>query len=94
MRVAVVVAAGACAQDDGVQGTGANSYLLTENYSRGLFESARNKAVSRAGDYCFQMNRRVLILEVAHGSTWHGAGSVQVAFRCLYRGDPELPRGT
>ena len=70
-----------------------NSYFLTENYSRGLFESAQQRAISRAADYCIKMDRRVLVDYLLQGPTnGHGAGSAEVNFRCLDRGDPELQR--
>lgn len=93
VAVALLAAAAGCAEAGGVKETGSNTYFLTENFSRGLFENARAKAVSRAGDYCFKTDRRLLIDYVLQGPTnEHGAGSAEVTFRCLYRGDPELQR--
>jgi hypothetical protein len=85
--------AAGCAESGVVKELEPNSYFLTENYSRGLFESAHQRGVSRAAEYCFKMDRRVLVDYVLQGPTnGHGAGSAEVNFRCLTRGDPELQR--
>jgi hypothetical protein len=86
----LLVAAVGCAETGVVKETGSNSYFLTESYSRGLFDNARDRGVSRAGNYCFKTDRRAVIDYVLQGPTQHGAGSAEVTFRCLYRGDPEL----
>ena len=89
--VALLIVASGCAETGTVRVTGPDSYFLSENYSRGLFESARDRGVSRAGEYCFRTDRRLLVEYVLQGPTnEHGAGSAEVTFRCLYRGDPEL----
>jgi hypothetical protein len=89
--MALLVAVSGCADTGVVRETGPNSYFLSENYSRGLFESARDRGVSRAGEYCFKTDRRAIVEYVLQGPTnEHGAGSAAVTFRCLYRGDPEL----
>ncbi len=93
LAAALLFAAAGCAETGNVKATGPDSFLLTENYTRGLFESARDRAISRAGQYCYGIDRRVLVQEVTQGvGNEHGAGSAEVAFRCLYRGDPELQR--
>jgi hypothetical protein len=82
-----------CAESGVVKEVQSSSYFLTENYSRGLFDSAQQRAVSRATEYCFKINRRVLVDSVFQGPTnGHGAGTAEVNFRCLGRGDPELQR--
>ena len=89
----LVLAAAGCAETNDVKETGADSYFLAENYSRGLFEAARAKGMSRAGEYCVKTNRKVLVEYVLRGNTnEHGGGSALVTFRCLYRADPELQR--
>lgn len=83
----------ACVEPDDVAKIGSDTYFLSSNYYRGLFSSARNEAISRAGEYCEGIGRKVLIQKVSAGPTnEHGAGSAQVTFRCLYRADPELHR--
>ena len=85
------MAAAACTQSGAVQETAPNTYFLSENFSRGLYDSAHDRAVSRAGEYCLKMDRRVLVEYVVQSTTnEHGAGSAVVSFRCLNRGDPEL----
>jgi hypothetical protein len=91
MAAALSVIAAACAETDEVKATGPDSYFLTESYSHGLFESAREAAVSRAGQYCFKADRRVVVEYVLQGPTnGHGAGSAIANFRCLSRRDPGL----
>jgi hypothetical protein len=93
VAAALLVVAAGCGESGIVKETGPNSYFLSENYSRGLFDGARTRGMSRAGEYCFKTDRRVLIEYVLQGPTnEHGAGSAEVTFRCLYRGDPELQR--
>jgi hypothetical protein len=89
----LAIAAAGCAEPGVVKQIEPNSYSLSENYSRGLFDSARQRGVSRAADFCFKMDRRVLVDYVLQGLTnGHGGGSAEVTFRCLNRGDPELQR--
>jgi hypothetical protein len=85
------MAAASCTQSEAIKETAPDTYFLSESFSRGLYDSAHDKAVSRAGDYCLKTDRRVLIDYVLQGPTnEHGAGSAVVSFRCLHRGDPEL----
>lgn len=87
----LATAVGGCAEAGAVKEVEPNSYFLTENYSRGLFESAQQRAKTRAAEYCFKMDRRVFVDYLLQGPTnGHGAGSAEVNFRCLHRGDPEL----
>jgi hypothetical protein len=90
---AIAIAATACAQGDAVQESGPNTYFLSENFSRGLYAGAHDRAVTRASDYCFKKDRRVLVDYVLQSPTnEHGAGSAIVTFHCLSRGDPDLQR--
>ena len=89
----LATAVAGCAESGVVKEVEPNSYFLTESYSRGLFDSAQQRAVSRAAEYCIKMDRRVLVDYVLQGPTnGHGAGTAEVNFRCLGRGDPELQR--
>lgn len=91
MAVVLLAAVAACAGPDVVEETGPDSYFLTEPYSHGLFDSARDRAITRAGQYCLKTDRRALVEYVLRGPTnGHGAGSAIATFRCLFRGDPEL----
>ena len=83
----------ACAEPDGVSQLGSDTYSVSDTFRHGEMADARNRAISQAGLYCDQQGRRLLVQEAAPGATnGHGAGSVRVTFRCLYRGDPELLR--
>jgi hypothetical protein len=89
----LATASAGCAESGVVKELEPNSYFLTENYSRGLFDGAQQRAMSRAAEYCIKMDRRVLVDFVLQGPTnGHGAGTAEVNFRCLGRGDPELQR--
>jgi len=89
----LATAAGGCAEPSVVQQLEDKSYFLTENYSRGLFDGARQAGVSRAAQYCLKTDRRVFVDYVLQGPTnGHGGGSAQVNFRCLNQSDPELQR--
>lgn len=91
--VAATTVLAACAEPDGVSQLGSDTYLLSDTFRHGEMADARNRAISDAGIYCDRQGRRVLIQEAAPGATnGHGAGTVRVTFRCLYRGDPELHR--
>ena len=91
---AMLVLAGAgCAEPAAVQQTGPNSFFLSEIFLRGEFDAARARAVTRAGEYCVNMNRKILVEYVVQGPTnGHGAGTALVNFQCLYRSDPALQR--
>lgn len=89
----LATAVAGCAESRVVKELEPNSYFLTENYSRGLFDGAQQRAVSRAAEYCIKKDRRVLVDYVLQGPTnGHGAGTAEINFRCLGRGDPELQR--
>jgi hypothetical protein len=88
---AVALAAAACTQGEAIKETAPNTYFLSESFSRGLYDGAHDRAVSRAGEYCLKTDRRVLVDYVVQSTTnEHGAGSAVVSFHCLHRGDPEL----
>jgi len=86
-------AAAGCAEPDLVKEVEPNSYFLTQDYSRFLFDGARQKGMSRAAEFCLKMDRRVLVDYVVRGPVNKiGAGTAEVNFRCLSQGDPELQR--
>jgi hypothetical protein len=89
----LATAAAGCAEQNVVKEVEPNSYYLSENYTRYLFDGARQKGISRAAQFCSKMDRTVLVDVVLRGPTnARGAGSATVNFRCLYPGDPELQR--
>lgn len=75
------------------QEDGPNTYLVTENYSRGLCDEARNRAVSRVSQYCFRMDRKVPIQKSCKGRRISAAQEAPRSLLCLYQGNPELQRG-
>ena len=87
----LATAVAGCSDAGAVRELEPNSYHLSENYSRGLFDGARQSGVARATEFCIKKDRRVLVDYVLQGPTnEHGGGSAEVNFRCLTRGDPEL----
>ena len=78
-------------EPDSVSQLGPDTYLHSDTFRHGGMVDARNRAITHAGLYCDRQGRRLLVKEVEPGTTnEHGAGSVRVTFRCLYRADPEL----
>jgi hypothetical protein len=93
VAAALLASAAAGCTELGVKEVEPNSYFLTQDYSRFLFDSARQKGMSRAAEFCLKMDRRVLVDYVVRGPINKiGAGTAEVNFRCLYPGDPELQR--
>lgn len=97
VAVAAMVLVTACTgptgvtEPDSVSQLGPDTYLHSDTFRRGEMVNARNRAITHAGLYCDRLGRRLLVKEVEPGTTnEHGAGSVHVTFRCLYRADPEL----
>lgn len=86
---------GGCAATHDVAKMGPDTYTVSSSASpvRGGPSGARSMAITAAGAYCEKMGREVLVTNVAGRTTnVHGAGSVDVTFRCLTSGDPQLQR--
>ena len=61
--------------------------------ARGGSSEARKIALTEANEHCTQMGKEILVTNVGTATTnIHGAGSAEVTFRCLTKGDPELQR--
>jgi hypothetical protein len=97
-KLAMVVAAlglSACAATYDVAKLGPDTYTVSSAASpaRGGASGARSLALARAAEYCQQMAREVMVINMAGQTTnIHGAGSADVSFRCLTANDPQLVR--
>lgn len=88
---------GGCAVAHDVAKLGPDTYTVSANAApaRGGASGARSLAVNAAGAYCERMSREVLVTNISGQTTnVYGAGSVDVTFRCLQPGDPQLQRPT
>lgn len=84
-----------CAATHDVAKMGPDTYTVSSSASpvRGGASGARSMAINAAGAYCQKIDREVMVTNVAGQTTnVHGAGSVDVTFRCLVPGDPQLKR--
>jgi hypothetical protein len=72
---------------------GPDTYRVSSRTSSGGTAPAREAAVSAAGQQCARLSKQLLVLSSATniGST-PDEGVVDVTFRCLAAGDPELRR--
>ena len=85
----------ACAQSSGVLKMGPDTYSVSAAAApaRGGYSEARKLALTEANQYCDQQGKEILVINVGTGTTnIHGAGSADITFRCLSKGDPELQR--
>lgn len=85
----------ACAQSSGVLKMGPDTYSASAAAApaRGGYSEARKLALSDANQYCAQMGKEILVTNIGTATTnVYGAGSADVTFRCLAKGDPELQR--
>lgn len=87
----------ACAQSSGVMKLGPDTYTVSVHAApaRGGESGAKNLALSEAGIYCESNGREILVNNLNSGPSTHfPGGTVDVTFRCLGKGDPELQRPT
>ena len=85
----------ACAQSSGVLKMGPDTYSVSAAAApaRGGYSEARKLALADANQFCAQMGKEILVTNVGTATTnVYGAGSADITFRCLSKGDPELQR--
>ena len=99
MKIAVAAIAclllSACAQSSGVLKMGPDTYTVSAAAApaRGGSSEARRIALTEANQHCAQMGKEILVTNVGTATTnIYGAGSTEVTFRCLAKGDPDLQR--
>lgn len=87
----------ACAQSSGVLKLGPDTYTVSVHAApaRGGESGARNLALTEANEHCQSQSREILVTNLNSGRSTHfPGGTVEVTFRCLEKGDPELQRPT
>ncbi len=85
----------ACAQSSGVLKMGPDTYSVSAAAApaRGGYSEARKLALVEANQYCAQVGKEILVTNIGTATTnVYGAGSADITFRCLSKGDPELQR--
>ena len=93
----LVLLLSACAQSSGALKMGPDTYSLSVHAApvRGGEPGARNLALSEANTKCESEGKEILVTNIASGRSTHlPGGTVEVTFRCLAKGDPDLQRPT
>ena len=82
-----------CAQSSGVLKMGPDTFSVSAAAApaRGGSSEARKIALTEANQYCAQIGKEIIVTNVGTATTnIYGAGSAEVTFRCLDKGDLEL----
>jgi len=85
----------ACAQSSGVLKMGPDTYSLSVHAApaRGGESGARNIALTEANAKCASEDKEIIVTNISSGRSTHlPGGTVEVTFRCLSKGDPDLQR--
>lgn len=85
----------ACVQSSGIVKMGPDTYSVSVHAApvRGGESGARNLALTEANDRCIAEGKEILVTNIVSGPSSHfPGGTVDVTFRCLPKGDPELQR--
>lgn len=97
-RLALLIAPAllaACAQSSGVHKMGPDTYSVSVQAApaRGGSAGARNVAFTEANEKCNQEGKEILVKNVSSSRINNiGAGSFEMTFQCLAKGDPDLQR--
>ena len=98
-KVVVVIGAlfllSACTQSSGILKLGPDTYTVSVHAApaRGGESGARKLALGEANAHCESQSREIIVTNLSSGPSSHfPGGTVEVTFRCLERGDPELQR--
>lgn len=99
MRVAVLVlvagVVSGCAQSSGVLQMGPDTYSVSVHAApaRGGESGARALALTDANQRCASEGKEIMVTNISSGRSTHlPGGTVDVTFRCLAKGDPDLQR--
>ena len=86
---AIVIAVGACVSSTGVKKVGPNTYTITTHASgkRGGAMTAKSMALDEANQFCATNGQEILLTNAKQEPA---RGNVELLFRCLPPGDPEL----
>jgi hypothetical protein len=82
-----------CAASSGVVKMGPDTYSVNVAASpaRGGVAGAKRMAYEEASQECARAGKEILVVtERSARTTYAGAGSIDLTFRCLSKGDPEL----
>jgi hypothetical protein len=72
---------------------GPDTYMVSSRTSSGGIAPAREAAISAAGQQCARLSKQLLVLSSATNIGSNAdQGVVDLTFRCLAAGDPELRR--
>lgn len=74
---------------------GPDTYTISVHAApaRGGEAGARNLALTEANERCSTEGREIMVTNIASGRSSHlPGGTVDVTFRCLAKGDPDLQR--
>lgn len=85
----------ACAQSSGALKMGPDTYSLSVHAApaRGGESGARNLALTEANAKCESEGKEIVVTNISSGRSTHlPGGTVEVTFRCLAKGDPDLQR--
>lgn len=85
----------ACAMSSGVLKMGPDTYTLTVGASplREGVVGAKQLALEEASRYCSAAGREILVTNTSSETiNVRGAGTMDITFRCLAAGDPDLQR--
>jgi hypothetical protein len=91
--IAVTLGLAACAMSSDAQQIGPDTYTLSAIAApaRGGIFGARQVAFKGAAAFCQQSGKEILVRNIQSQPVNNfGAGSVDLIFRCLQHGDPEL----
>lgn len=89
----VVVALSGCASSSGALKMGPDTYSITATAApaRGGIAAAKRTAYEEASQECFKTGKEMLVINERSAQTSNaGGGSIDITFRCLPKGDPEL----
>jgi hypothetical protein len=93
----VVSSLAACAVSGTVAQMGPDTYSTSAVASpaRGGSGEARNMVLAQANKHCSGMGKEIMVVDVSTKTlNAMGAGSADVTYRCLTKGDPDLQRPT
>jgi hypothetical protein len=84
-----------CAHSSGALKMGPDTYSLSVHAApaRGGETGARNLALTEANEKCASEKKEIMVTNIGSGRSTHlPGGTVEVTFRCLVKGDPDLQR--
>lgn len=87
----------ACVQSSGILKMGPDTYSVSIHAApaRGGESGARRLALTEANEKCSAEGKEILVTNLSSGPSSHfPGGTVEVTFRCLAKGDPDLQRPT